>query len=346
MPMITIEAAQNKIDNKTKPVGSLGLLEETAIQLALVQNTLQPCVAKKRMLVYAASHGIAEEGVSAFPAAVTGQMVENFLHGGAAINILCRHGGIEVHVIDVGVDVDFGSTVKFNPVFFDRRVRRGTRNFAKEAAMTEDECQQAMDAGREQVRLARENGVQMLGIGEMGIANTTSAAAIYAALLGIPPEKVAGRGTGVSDEGLQKKQQVIKNALISHHPTHTEPLALYWLSAVGGFEIAAMAGTILEAAHMRVPVVVDGFIATAAAAVAMALDEKVKPVCFFAHCSNEQAHAEALECLQARPLLNLEMRLGEGTGAALAMHLIDSAAKIMCDMATFESAGVSNQNQS
>jgi nicotinate-nucleotide--dimethylbenzimidazole phosphoribosyltransferase len=266
-------------------------------------------------------------------------MVLNFLSGGAAINVLARHGEIDLHVIDVGVDAE--SPAQWAPNFHIRKSRRGTRNFALQPAMTAEECEQAMEAGREQARLARHDGIELLGIGEMGIGNTTSASALFVALLGVTPGSVVGRGTGVTDEGLQRKLDVIAKALVRHAESRGSKRGRHWREAVGGFEIAAMAGVILEAAALRLPIVIDGFIATAAAAVAFDLDASSREVCFFSHRSDEQAHGRVLAALNAEPLLDLQMRLGEGTGAALAMHLIDAAAKIMCEMATFDSAGVS-----
>jgi nicotinate-nucleotide--dimethylbenzimidazole phosphoribosyltransferase len=331
--------AWEKIDHKTKPPRSLGKLEKIAVRLAQIQGTFAPTVGRKRICIFAASHGVAAEGVSAYPTEVTGQMVLNFLGGGAAINVLARHGDIDLHVIDVGVDGD--SPSQWAPNFHIRKSRRGTRNFAIEPAMTPGECEQAMEAGREQARLARAAGIELLGIGEMGIGNTTSASALFVALLGITPGSVVGRGTGVTDEGLQRKLGVIEKALELHKAPAGSARARHWLEAVGGFEIAAMAGVILEAAACGLPVVIDGFIATAAAAVTFDLDKSSREVCFFSHRSDEQAHGRVLAALDAEPLLDLQMRLGEGTGAALAMHLIEAAAKIMCEMATFDSAGVS-----
>jgi len=331
--------AWDRIDHKTKPPRSLGKLERIAIRLAQIQRTFEPSVRQKRICVFAASHGVAAEGVSAYPAEVTGQMVLNFLSGGAAINVLARHGDIDLHVIDAGVDAEWPAP--WAPNFHIRKSRRGTRNFAIERAMTPDECGQALEAGREQVRLARAAGIELLGIGEMGIANTTSASALFVALLGITPGSVVGRGTGVTDDGLERKLAVIANAVERHAAPPGVERGRHWLEAVGGFEIAAMAGVILEAAGCRLPVVIDGFIATAAAAVAFEIDQGSREVCFFSHRSDEQAHGRVLAALGAEPLLDLQMRLGEGTGAALAMHLLEAAAKILCEMATFDSAGVS-----
>ncbi len=332
--------AQEKINQKTKPLGSLGLLEEVAVQLCVIQNTLSPTITKKRMLVFAASHGIADEGVSAYPKEVTGQMVLNFLRGGAAINVLSAHGGIELCVIDVGVEMDFGSDVD-SRIFFNRKVRYGTRNFLKEPAMTFSEFSKAIEAGREQVRLAKFAGVSLLGIGEMGIGNTTSASAIVSALLGLPAEETVGRGTGASDETMKRKIRAVEESIEKHKIDDAD--VIHWLSCVGGFEIVAMVGVLLEAAEHKIPVVVDGFIATAAALAAIQMNDSVQSICFWGHLSNENAHKRVLAGLGAKPLLHLEMRLGEGTGAALAMHLIEAAAKIMTEMASFDEAGVSNK---
>lgn len=332
--------AKEKINRKTKPQGSLGLLEEIAVQLCEIQNTLMPSITRKRMLVFAASHGVADEGVSAYPKEVTGQMVLNFLRGGAAINVLTKHDGIELCVIDVGVEMDFGGDVD-SRLFFNRKVRYGTRNFLKEPAMTFSEFSKAIEAGREQVRLAKFSNVSLLGIGEMGIGNTTSASALFSALLGLPAEETVGRGTGASEEILKRKTGVVEEAIKKHRVEHAD--TVHWLSCVGGFEIVAMVGVLLEAVEQRIPVVVDGFIATAAALAAIQMNSGVKDICFWGHCSNEKAHKRILDSLGAKPILNLDMRLGEGTGAALAMHLIEAAAKIMCEMASFEEAGVSSE---
>jgi nicotinate-nucleotide--dimethylbenzimidazole phosphoribosyltransferase len=333
------EAARHRIDAKTKPPGSLGKLETVAVRLAWIQQNLMPQVRRKRICVFAASHGIAATGVSAYPPEVTWQMVLNFLDGGAAINVLARHGGIAVHVVDAGVDADWPEPVLARPDFFVRKTRRGTRNFLEDRAMTPAECDAALQAGREQGRLAAANGIHLLGIGDMGIGNTTAASALFAALLGLDARDVVGRGTGVSEAGVDRKAQVVAGALRKHATGAVSPRG--WLEAVGGYEIAAMTGTILEGAACRLPTVVDGFIATAAAAAAFSIEPACREYCFFAHRSDERAHGAMLAVLGVDPLIDLRMRLGEGTGAALAMHLIEAAAKIMCEMATFESAGVS-----
>ena len=266
-------------------------------------------------------------------------MVLNFLSGGAAINVLARHGGIQSHVVDAGVGGDWPAELLRQPNFFSRSVRRGTRNFYREPAMTDAECEQAIEIGREQVRLAVEAGIDVLGIGEMGIGNTTAASALVVALLGFDAEKAVGRGTGISNAVLNRKVEVVEGAVKKHDAQAIEPRGRYWLQAIGGYEIAAMTGTVLEAGRVRMPLVVDGFIATAAAAAAFDIDPACREVCFFSHRSDEQAHGNTLKALGVEPILDLKMRLGEGTGAALAMHLLEASAKILCEMATFDSAG-------
>jgi nicotinate-nucleotide--dimethylbenzimidazole phosphoribosyltransferase len=339
---LTISArAWDKINRKTKPPGSLGMLETLAVRLAELQQTLEPKLRRKRICVYAGCHGVTVEGVSAYPSEVTEQMVLNFLGGGAAINVLARHGGIHMHVVDAGVAGNWPAELLRQPNFFPRGVRSGTRNFFQESAMTAAECKRAIEIGGEQVRLAVEAGIDMLGIGEMGIGNTTAASALLVALLGFDANQAVGRGTGISDAVLDRKVEVVAGAVKKHAPRASVPLGQYWLEAVGGYEIAAMTGTILEAAKVRMPLVVDGFIATAAAAAAFDIDPMCREVCFFSHRSDEQAHGDTLKALNVEPILDLKMRLGEGTGAALAMHLLDASAKILCNMATFDSAGIS-----
>jgi nicotinate-nucleotide--dimethylbenzimidazole phosphoribosyltransferase len=320
------------------------------MRLAGIQQNLNPVLSVKRVCVFAGSHGIAAEGVSAYPGSVTAQMVLNFLAGGAAINVLARHGNIGVHVIDVGVDGEWPAGLGDAAHFFVRKVRAGTRNALVEPAMSPSECERALEAGREQVRRAVADGVHVLGLGEMGIGNTTAAAALYCGVLGFEPELAVGRGTGVTDAGLRRKLEVVKGILRRHAPGGTPATGgaaatgsgRYWLESVGGYEMAAMTGCILEAHARRLPVVVDGFISTAAAAAAFDLEPASRGVCFFSHRSEEAAHGAALSALGAEPLLDLKMRLGEGTGAALAMHLMEAATKVLCEMATFESAAVSD----
>jgi nicotinate-nucleotide--dimethylbenzimidazole phosphoribosyltransferase len=274
------------------------------------------------VVVFAASHGVVAEGVSPYPPEVTAQMVSNFGRGGAAINALARAAGAEVVAVDVGVE-------------------RGTRNFAREPAMTEEEMCAAFERGGEEARRASEEGVALLGLGEMGIGNTTAASAMTAALTGLPPARVTGPGTGLDEAGLRLKIEVIERALALHRPTREDPLEV--LRSVGGLEIAALAGLSLEAASLRMAIVVDGFIASAAFAVASMLEPRVKTYAFFSHLSTEPGHRALLDFLGVDPLLDLRLRLGEGTGAALAMPILGAAAAAHNEMATFADAGVSGK---
>lgn len=340
-PILTRETIQMALDTKTKPPGSLGRMEDLAAQLAMIQGTLRPNVNQQRVVVFAASHGIATEGVSAYPSSVTAQMVRNFTAGGAAICVMCRTLGVQLRVVDVGVDdsaCDLGAeTTPFRRI----PIRKGgTSSFLNQTAMTSTECQQAMQAGADEVRRAIADGMHILGIGEMGIGNTTSASALSAAITGLPAETLVGRGTGVDEATLAHKRQIVRQAL-SHHAEVTDPVAR--LACFGGFEIAAMTGAILEAYAQRFPIVIDGFISTSAALAAHAMQPKVLEVCFFSHCSAEKGHKALLEHLKAMPILDLDLRLGEASGTALAMPLLKAAASILSDMATFDSAGVSDK---
>jgi len=312
--------------------------------MALLQNTLSPRAENTRVCVFAGSHGIARAGVSAYPPEVTIQMVANFLAGGAAICVLSKTAGASLHVINTGVEGIPDPAWSEKNGYFNRTQRSGTRSFLEEKAMTPPECLAAMEAGREQVTLASQAHIEVLAVGEMGIGNTTSAAALCAALLNLTPEKITGTGTGVDSAGLSRKQQVVAKALLKHGPTSCSSLdAQYWLEAVGGYEIAAMTGAILEASKVSLPIIVDGFIATAAALVASRIDPNALTVCFFAHQSDELGHKTVLEHLGVDPILSLGMRLGEASGAALALPIIRASTRLLCEMATFESAGVSDR---
>jgi nicotinate-nucleotide--dimethylbenzimidazole phosphoribosyltransferase len=333
-----LKKAQVKLDNKTKPLGSLGRLEEFARRFAAITGTLEPETGKKIIYTFAADHGVVEEGVSAFPKEVTPQMVFNFLRGGAGVNVLARHAGAEVRVVDMGVDYDFGAI----PELIDRKIARGTANFAKGPAMTREEAVAAVEAGIELADKCREEGVAMAGTGEMGIGNTTSASAIIAAISGLPVGKVTHRGTGINDESLRNKISVIERALETNRPDPADPLDV--LAKVGGLEIAGIAGLVIGCAANRIPVVIDGFISTAGALIASEMHPHIKDYIFAAHQSVEIGHRFMLEHLGAEPILHLQLRLGEGTGAALAMGLIEAGVKILNEMATFDEAGVSEQN--
>jgi nicotinate-nucleotide--dimethylbenzimidazole phosphoribosyltransferase len=333
-----VESAQAKLDMKTKPLGSLGRLEEFARRFAAISGSLEPDTTRKIIYTFAGDHGVTEEGVSAFPREVTPQMVLNFLRGGAGVNVLARHCGIEVRVVDVGVDYDFGEMAGL----ILKKVARGTRNFTKGPAMERSEALAAMKAGIELAVQAKDELVAMVGTGDMGIGNTTPSSAIIAAISGIPAWEVTHRGTGISEIALENKIRVIEQGLAVNRPDPDDPLDV--LTKVGGLEIAAIAGLVLGCAANRIPVVIDGFISTAGALIASELHPHVKEYIFAAHQSVEIGHRFMLERIGVEPILDLRMRLGEGTGAALAMGLIEAGVKILKEMATFQEAGVSEQN--
>jgi nicotinate-nucleotide--dimethylbenzimidazole phosphoribosyltransferase len=330
--------ARARQDTLTKPRGALGRLEDLSVQLAGITGQARPRLARKTVVVMAADHGVAAAGVSAYPAEVTRQMVLNFLRGGAAINVLARQMGARVAVVDMGVREPL-------PTHPDLRVVRlgpGTRNMLDEPAMSAAQACAAVEAG---IRIAAEEvdqGCDLLATGDMGIGNTTASAAIIAVLAGAPPRQVAGRGTGLDEAQLQHKIGVIERALARHRPDPADPLDV--LAKVGGFEIGGLAGLILGAATRRVPVVLDGFIAGAAALVAVGLCPAVRPYLIASHRSAELGHAVALQALGLRPLFDLDLRLGEGTGAVLAFPIVEAAARLLDEMATFAEAGVSDRD--
>jgi nicotinate-nucleotide--dimethylbenzimidazole phosphoribosyltransferase len=332
---VLLAQAQAKLDNKTKPLGSLGRLEEFARRVAAISGSLQPETTKKVIFTFAGDHGVVEEGVSLFPKEVTPQMVFNFLAGGAGVNVLARHAGAEVRVVDVGVDFDFGDT----PGMLHRKVARGTRNFSKGPAMTRDETLAALQVGIELADQCKSEGVGLVGTGEMGIGNTSPSSAIIAAISGLSVRDLTHRGTGIGDAALENKIRVIEQGLALNRPDAHDPLDV--LTKVGGLEIAAIAGLVLGCAANSIPVVIDGFISTAGALIASELHPHVRDYIFAAHQSVEIGHRFMLERIDVRPILGLDLRLGEGTGAALAMGLIEAGVKIMNEMATFEQAGVS-----
>ncbi len=317
------ERARARQRELTKPPGSLGRLESIAVRLAAIQRADRPTSFGRRVVVFAANHGVTAEGVSPYPSAVTAQMVKNFAAGGAAINALARATQADVVVVDVGV-------------------AQGTKNLAREPAMSDEEVFDAIASGRAAGRKAHEEKVALVGLGEMGIGNTTAAAAITAALTGLPPSRVTGMGTGLGEAGRRRKIEVVERALALHDLTPLDPLHI--LRAVGGLEIAALAGLALEAASRRIAVVVDGFIASAAFAVAWKLAPGVRDYAFFSHLSAEPGHRALLDFLGVEPLLDLGLRLGEGTGAALAMPVLGAAVAAHNEMATFAEAGVSDKS--
>jgi nicotinate-nucleotide--dimethylbenzimidazole phosphoribosyltransferase len=330
--------AQQEMDHKVKPPQSLGRLESAAIQLAVLQATLRPRLERVRILIFAADHGVAAEGVSAYPREVTAQMMRTFAAGGAAITVLARALGLEVEVIDVGVDAELPDL----PGVVAAKVRRGSRNFLREPALTDEEVEEALEAGRAAVRRAADAGSEGVGLGDMGIGNTTAAAALLSALTGASPHETVGRGTGVDDRGLAAKRGVVEASLRLHAQRLGDARSA--LAAVGGLEIAALAGAAIEAAGRGQAVIVDGFISTVAALTAVRLDPAIRPCLFFAHRSAEAGHRLALSALGGKPLLDLEMRLGEATGSALAFPILKAAAAVMREMATFSSAGVSERS--
>jgi nicotinate-nucleotide--dimethylbenzimidazole phosphoribosyltransferase len=328
------EAARERLDSLTKPPGSLGKLEELARRIAVIQGEVPPRLGRKLLFVFAADHGITQEGVSAYPKDVTAQMTYNFLNGGAAINVLARHCGVDTEVVDVGVDCEFGELRGLRHC----KVRRSTANFARGPAMTRAEAERSVMLGVGLAQQAAGENVFLLGAGDMGIGNTSSAAAILCALTGAAPVDAVGRGTGIDDSALAKKIAAIETALALNRPDAKDPLDV--LARVGGLEIGAITGVILGAAAFRVPMVLDGFIAGAAALLAQRFSAHVREFLFASHLSAERGHGMMLEKLELAPVLELQMRLGEGTGACLLMSLMEASVKIMGEMATFESAGV------
>jgi nicotinate-nucleotide--dimethylbenzimidazole phosphoribosyltransferase len=332
---------QYHIDNKTKPPGALGRLEEIALQIGVIQETLRPQLNKPQIVVFAGDHGVAATGlVNPYPQSVTAQMVLNFIAGGAAINVFCRQHGLGLTVVDAGVNFDFDAASAGKLV--SRKIGYGTRNYLEEPAMSSEEVLAAIAAGKAVVEDLYAGGCNCIGMGEMGIGNTSSASLIMSYVTGIPVADCAGRGTGVNDEQLEKKKEVLEQAFRLHLPAITaQPGPLTILQEVGGFEIAMLTGAYLKAAELKMVILIDGFITTSALLLARLFDSRVSGYCIFSHCSGENGHAKMLEYLGGKPLLHLGMRLGEGTGAAMAWPLLESAVHFLREMASFESAGVS-----
>lgn len=330
-----LQQAQAMLDNKTKPQGSLGRLEEFARRIVAISGNPDPDISRKVVFTFAGDHGVTEEGVSLFLREVTTQMVMNFIFGGAGVNVLARHVGADVRVVDVGVDHDFAGMAGL----IHKKVARGTKNFAKGPAMSSDETIAALTVGIELADRCRAEGVGLVGTGEMGIGNTTPSSAIIAAISGKTVAEVTHRGTGIGNEALANKIRVIERGLALNRPDPSDPLDV--LAKVGGLEIAAIAGLVLGCAANSIPVVIDGFISTAGALIASELHPHVRDYIFAAHQSVEIGHSFMLERIGAEPILDLQFRLGEGTGAALAMTLIEAGVKVLKEMATFEQAGVS-----
>lgn len=329
-----MKETEGRLDRLTKPPGSLGKLEALAVQLAGIAGRTVTEPPQKAIVVMAGDHGVCEEGVSAFPQEVTAQMVGNFLAGGAAINVLARQTGAEVVCVDVGVKGELS-----HERLLSRKVRAGTANMAREAAMSRDEAVRAVEAGIEVAGELAARGIGLLATGEMGIGNTTPSAAMLAVFGGLDPLEVAGRGTGLTDEGVMRKAETIRRAIETNRPDKDAPLDV--IAKVGGLEIAGLAGLILGAAARRVPVVIDGFISTVAAVAAARLAPQARDYLIPSHLSEERGHRLALRELGLEPMLHLQMRLGEGSGAVLAFPLVDAACNVLAQMATFDSAGIS-----
>jgi nicotinate-nucleotide--dimethylbenzimidazole phosphoribosyltransferase len=329
--------AQMRQDNLTKPQGSWGQLESLSIQIAGIKGNPRPQIAHKVIFTLAGDHGVTKEGVSAYPSEVTPQMVYNFLRGGAGINVLASHIGTRVVVADLGV----ASILERHPDLKDKKVAMGTQNIANGPAMSREQATHSIEAGMDLVEEELPNGIDILGTGDMGIGNTTPSSAITAAFTGADVGMVTGRGTGIDDEGWRRKVKVIEKALEINRPNAKDPIDV--LSKVGGFEIGGIVGVILAGAHYRIPVVIDGFVSGAAALIATSLVPQVKPYLIASHQSAEKGHPILLEHIGLKPLLNLSMRLGEGTGAALGIFLAEASLKILNEMSTFAEAGVSEK---
>jgi nicotinate-nucleotide--dimethylbenzimidazole phosphoribosyltransferase len=331
------EKTQKKLDNLTKPQGSLGRLEELAKQIVEITRKETPIIKNKVIFTFAADHGIVEEGVSAFPKEVTPQMVYNFIKGGAGINVLAKHVGARVVVVDMGV----ASDLEPHSNLVVKKINYGTKNMTKGPAMTKEEAIKSIENGMEIFETEFKKGIDIAGTGDMGIGNTTPSSAIASVITGKPVENMTGRGTGINDKSLSHKIELIKKSLEINKPDPKDGLDV--LSKVGGFEIGGLTGVILAAASKRIPVVIDGFISGAAALTAYRLNPKVKDYMIAGHCSVEKGHKIILDYIGIKPLLDLNLRLGEGTGAALAMNIIEAGVRILTEMATFQNAAVSEK---
>ncbi len=332
-----LQRAQRRLDSLTKPAGSLGRLEDLAKRYVAIRENERPTLDRKVVFTFAADHGVAARGVSAYPREVTPQMVLNFLRGGAGVNVLAKHIGAEVKVVDIGVDHEFGDA----PGLIERKVRKGTDDMTAGPAMTRDEVRAAVDVGAALADEAKKDGVDIIGTGDMGIGNTTASSAITSVITGIPVDRVTGRGTGIDDETLRKKIAVIEAALRMNSPDPGDPMDV--LAKVGGLEIAGIAGLILGSAERRIPVVLDGFISGAAALAACELVPDIKGYLFASHLSQERGHRAILDRIGVEPILDLNLRLGEGTGACLGISLVEASVRIYNEMATFGEAGVSEK---
>ena len=334
-----IPQLQSKIDSKTKPIGALGMLELIALKIGLIQNTLNPELTNPTIIVFAGDHGIATEGVSAYPQEVTHQMVLNFLSGGAAICVFSKQNGINLKIVDAGVNFDFGNT----PNLINAKISMGTKNFLNSPAMDTVQCENALSKGALIVKEQGEKGCNVIGFGEMGIGNTSSASIIMSILCNISIENCVGRGTGLDNSNLERKIQILKQVIKKHITNIEKSIPLSVLSTFGGFEIAMICGGMLQAAELNMIILIDGFIVTSALLVASKIDPSVLDYCIFCHKSDEKGHSYVLEDLNAEPLLDLKMRLGEGTGVAIAYPLIKSSINFLNNMASFEDANITKK---
>lgn len=331
-----LERLNHKINHKTKPIGALGRLEEIALKIGVIQQSLSPKLTKPTIAVFAADHGIAADGVvNPFPQEVTWQMVYNFLDGGAAINVFAKQHNIDVEIIDAGVKYDFNN----HPQLIDAKVDLGTKNYLYEPAMSNEQLIECIDKGAKITTKIYSDGTNIIGFGEMGIGNTSAASLLMSALMDIAIEDCVGKGTGLDNEGVLKKKAVLKQVVNKYQVASAEEI----LKTFGGFEIAMMVGAMLQAAELKMTLLIDGFIVTAALLVASKMNPEILHYCIFGHTSEEQGHQKLLAQLKAKPLLNLGMRLGEGTGAAIAFPLIQSSVNFLNEMASFEDAQVSNK---
>lgn len=328
---------QHKIDFKTKPIGALGTLEKLALQIGTIQNTLSPTLQKPTIVVFASDHGIAKQGVSAYPQEVTFQMVMNFLQGGAAINVFSKQNNIDLKIVDAGVNFNFEE----NENLIQAKIDKGTKSFLLQKAMTETQLQQCFDKGNKIVTQLANDGCNIIGFGEMGIGNTSSATMLMSYLCNLPIEKCVGRGTGLNDRQLENKIAILNQAKSLHGTIENLKEVL---QTFGGFEIAQICSAMLTAFENNMIILVDGFIASSAFLVAQKINASIKSNAIFCHLSDEFGHQNLLDYLQAEPLLKLNMRLGEGTGCAVAYPIIESAVTFLNNMASFESAGVTNKD--
>lgn len=323
----------DKINNLTKPKGSLGRLEEMALQIALIQQTLTPALHKPQNIIFAADHGIVDEGVSLSPKEVTWQQLSNFLHGGAGVNFLCRQHGFELKIVDAGVDYD----LPYEKGIIDMKVRRGTRNYLYEAAMTKEEMKLCIERGAEVVRRCHEEGSNVLSFGEMGIGNTSSSSLWMTYFTGIPLEQCVGAGSGLNQQGIRHKYEVLKRSMENYNGDGSATDIIRYF---GGLEMVMAVGAMLQAAELKMLILVDGFIMTNCMLAAMQLCPAVKDYAIFGHCGDESGHKLILEYMQAKPLINLGLRLGEGTGAICAYPLVDSAVRMINEMDNFAHASI------